>query len=364
MRMLKDSNGSAEKQVSRQIKHEPHSDQQNNTPETPAVDSGSVSISSNKNRSITREDIEVVQNLIERCMRLYMNRSEVVNTLSSRARIEPGFTTLVWQKLEEENADFFRAYNIRLKLKQQILLFNDLLEKQCQLMYPTPAEVPYTPMQNGFHHMPVNNLPMRYSVLQQQHSSPYVDQPPSNFVGSMPSYHVVHGVPSPGNIHPMQISSGKNMVMDRSAVDTVLAIPTCAIKLENPSSPASLASNGQFPFTPSEISGLRMDTSVIDSTYSSHLENSEELQLGPDVTGQPKEFLQLLGQNPWNPSLSDVTADWSNLQDFEALGNFSVPPLLSDADAFLDSPEQKDMVEDFFVDAVPGAGSPSEEEKP
>jgi hypothetical protein len=56
--------------------------------------------------------------------------------------------------LEEENADFFRAYNIRLKLKQQILLFNDLLEKQCQLMYPTPAEVPYTPMQNGFHHMP------------------------------------------------------------------------------------------------------------------------------------------------------------------------------------------------------------------
>uniref|UniRef100_A0A2N9GIY4 Uncharacterized protein n=1 Tax=Fagus sylvatica TaxID=28930 RepID=A0A2N9GIY4_FAGSY len=154
------------------------------------------------------------------------------------------------------------------------------------------------------------------------------------------------------------------MVMDRSAVDTVLAIPTCAIKLENPSSPASLASNGQFPFTPSEISGLRMDTSVIDSTYSSHLENSEELQLGPDVTGQPKEFLQLLGQNPWNPSLSDVTADWSNLQDFEALGNFSVPPLLSDADAFLDSPEQKDMVEDFFVDAVPGAGSPSEEEKP
>lgn len=104
------------------------------------------------------------------------------------------------------------------------------------------------------------------------------------------------------------------MVMDRSAVDTVLAIPTCAIKLENPSSPASLASNGQFPFTPSEISGLRMDTSVIDSTYSSHLENSEELQLGPDVTGQPKEFLQLLGQNPWNPSLSDVTADWSNLQ--------------------------------------------------
>jgi hypothetical protein len=35
-----------------------------------------------------------VQNLIERCLQLYMNKGEVVRTLSTRARIEPGFTTL------------------------------------------------------------------------------------------------------------------------------------------------------------------------------------------------------------------------------------------------------------------------------
>lgn len=35
-----------------------------------------------------------VQNLIERCLQLYMNRGEVVRTLSNRARIEPGFITL------------------------------------------------------------------------------------------------------------------------------------------------------------------------------------------------------------------------------------------------------------------------------
>lgn len=35
-----------------------------------------------------------VQNLIERCLQLYMNRDEVVKTLLSRARIDPGFTTL------------------------------------------------------------------------------------------------------------------------------------------------------------------------------------------------------------------------------------------------------------------------------
>lgn len=35
-----------------------------------------------------------MQNLIERCLQLYMNKGEVVRTLSTRARIEPGFTTL------------------------------------------------------------------------------------------------------------------------------------------------------------------------------------------------------------------------------------------------------------------------------
>lgn len=35
-----------------------------------------------------------VQNLIERCLQLYMNKEEVVKTLLNRARIDPGFTTL------------------------------------------------------------------------------------------------------------------------------------------------------------------------------------------------------------------------------------------------------------------------------
>jgi hypothetical protein len=35
-----------------------------------------------------------VQNLIERCLQLYMNRKEVVRTLSGQAKIEPSFTEL------------------------------------------------------------------------------------------------------------------------------------------------------------------------------------------------------------------------------------------------------------------------------
>ncbi|GLT46552.1 hypothetical protein SLA2020_202960 [Shorea laevis] len=76
-------------------------------------------------------------------------------------RTVPGFTTLVWQKLEEENGDFLRAYYIRLKLKKQIVLFNNLLEHQYHLMkYPVSSKVPLAPIQNRIHPMPVNNLPM------------------------------------------------------------------------------------------------------------------------------------------------------------------------------------------------------------
>ena len=70
---------------------------------------------------------------------------QVVYTLQQQAKVEPGFTQLVWQKLEEQNPDFFQAYYTRLKLKDQIVLFNHLLEQQVAMFqkmsrqYMTPA---------------------------------------------------------------------------------------------------------------------------------------------------------------------------------------------------------------------------------
>ncbi|GMP43777.1 hypothetical protein CsSME_00013011 [Camellia sinensis var. sinensis] len=155
MKDVQVSQNTPEIQSSTQVSHESQGDQQNNGTEAPLADSGSISTSSNDNKKVSREDIELVQNLIERCLQLYMNRDEVVKTLLNRARIDPGFSNLVWQKLEEENADFFRAYYIRLKLKKQIILFNHLLEHQYHLMkYPIPPKVPLAPIQNGIHPMP------------------------------------------------------------------------------------------------------------------------------------------------------------------------------------------------------------------
>ncbi|KAH9608191.1 hypothetical protein KSS87_015776 [Heliosperma pusillum] len=105
-----------------------------------------------------------VQNLIERCIQLHMSKVEAVSVLSRNANVVPAITELaivlklhifdsmvlyiscdtearlsyqgleVWQRLEEENREFFQFYYIRLALKEQINRFNQLLKKQAELM--------------------------------------------------------------------------------------------------------------------------------------------------------------------------------------------------------------------------------------
>ncbi|XP_044502542.1 uncharacterized protein LOC123223442 [Mangifera indica] len=358
---MKNSQSTKEIQSPTQISLESQNDEQNNqTTEAPLADSGSISASSNDGRKVSRQDIELVQNLIERCLQLYMNRDEVVKTLLTRARIDPGFTTLVWQKLEEENADFFRAYYIRLKLKRQIILFNHLLEHQYHLMkYPVPPKLLLAPIQNGIHPMPVNNLPMGYPVLQQP-PMPAAGQPHLDSMGcGISSCRVKYGIPAPGNFHPMQVNSGNDTVMDNSAAEVAPAIPHnsgMSSLSEMDVSPTSVASSGHFPFTASEMSGMGVDACALDTTFTSDVASSVGLQLGLDGgAGNSRDSLRSLDQIPWNFSLSDLTADLPNLGDLGPLGNYPGPPFLpSDSELLLDSPDQEDIVEDFFVDSVPG----------
>ncbi|GFZ05553.1 helicase with zinc finger protein [Actinidia rufa] len=315
MKNVQDLQNTPEIQSSPPVSHESQGDQQNKATEPPVADSGSISSSSHDNKKVSREDIELVQNLIERCLQLYMNKEEVVKTLLNRARIDPGFTTLVWQKLEEENADFFRAYYIRLKLKKQIILFNHLLEHQYHLMkYPVAPKVPLAPIQNGIHPMQVNNLPMGYPVLQQP-PVPATGQPHLDSMGcGTSSCHVVNGVPAPGNFHPIRMHSGNDMVMDSSAANVPPANPPSSAMSDMAVSPPSVASTGHFPFTASEISGMGVDTSALDTAFTSDVASSVGLQLPQDNgAGNSRDSLRSLAQIPWNFSLSDLTADLSNL---------------------------------------------------
>ena len=54
---------------------------------------------------------------------------------------------IVWQKLEAENPEFFKAYNLRLIVKDQINAFNDLLLQQYQMtkMFPSVQQVQQSP---------------------------------------------------------------------------------------------------------------------------------------------------------------------------------------------------------------------------
>jgi hypothetical protein len=104
-------------------------------------------------KKITANEIETVQRLIEKCLKLYMNQTEVATALNLEENIDQAFANLgaasftsdldmtarltifiVWQKLEETNPEFFKAYNIRLRIKEQITAFNYLVSQQAQLM--------------------------------------------------------------------------------------------------------------------------------------------------------------------------------------------------------------------------------------
>nr|XP_009791373.1 PREDICTED: uncharacterized protein LOC104238647 isoform X2 [Nicotiana sylvestris] len=96
-------------------------------------------MSSGDGRIVTSEDIEMVQNRIEQCLRHYMSQKEVLETLFIQEKIEPGFTELVWLKLEEENQEFFQAYHLKLMVKEQIMEFNRLLAEQVKMTHQLPS---------------------------------------------------------------------------------------------------------------------------------------------------------------------------------------------------------------------------------
>ncbi|KAL2486078.1 Uncharacterized protein Adt_30834 [Abeliophyllum distichum] len=83
------------------------------------------------------EDIAKVQNCIEKCLMVYMNKKEVMDTLITRDHQDPGVAEIVWHRLETQNPDFFKAYHLMRLVKQQIVEFNRLLSEQAEVMRRT-----------------------------------------------------------------------------------------------------------------------------------------------------------------------------------------------------------------------------------
>ncbi|KAJ1404184.1 hypothetical protein SESBI_26781 [Sesbania bispinosa] len=322
-------------------------------------------MSSGSVRRVSRQDIQLVQNLIERCLQLYMSQKEVVETLLHQAKIEPGFTELVWQKLEEENEEFFQAYYTRLVLKQQIMEFNRLLDRQVQAMHSHSTAVPSLPTSNGSHIPAVSSLstsngshipaipdnPTCYAAdrtqaaLKPEKMQHPVDSSLSNVFNNggsslHPSMHAVVDMSAHGN----RINGPPSMLSaHNSNMGLIQGINGGMIKSEpgySGCSPYMFGTDGNVLEARPTIGDASV-TSFTNVESNSHSVN--EAVLDPDTSS-----FGFLGQIPRNFSLSDLTADFSQSSDI--LETYSRSPFLAtDNENFLERGEQ---VENNRLDSI------------
>ncbi len=85
-------------------------------------------------QDLSWEELSLVKSLIELCMKQQIRRAEIYSLLERKASIDPGITNMVWQKLEEQNPDFFWAYDVSIKVRDQIIAFNFLFDQHTKLI--------------------------------------------------------------------------------------------------------------------------------------------------------------------------------------------------------------------------------------
>ncbi|XP_030484044.1 uncharacterized protein LOC115700591 isoform X2 [Cannabis sativa] len=319
-------------------------------------------------RRVSRQDIQLVQNLIERCLQLYMNQKEVVDTLLDQAKIEPDFTSLVWQKLEEENQDFFKAYYLRLMLKHQILEFNRLLQQQAQLMHQMhPSGVAPLPTSNGAH----ISLHQNSACYPQEHIGPALK--PENMhhaVGSCLSNAFTNGGSSVHqgmhnavdmSAHAGRIDAPQNMISTQNSnMGLLQGINGGMIKSEvgrmiKSEGGGVIKSEMGYPSTSPYMFGA--DNNVMESRP-----NIGDASVAPFSTVDPNpqalndslldvdtSSYGFLSQIPRSFSLSDLTTHFSQSSDI--LESYSRSPyLVPDAEDFLDSRERDNQGDNKRLD--------------
>eukprot|EP00736_Rhodelphis_marinus_P009904 Rmarinus@m.8198 len=173
-----------------------------------------------KDGRATMDDVQLVQMLIERCLQCYMSQFEVVTALHVQANIEPGFTHFVWEKLDHQNPEFFRAYQMRLRVKEQIKEFNMLVAHQTQMTTkPEVAQSPVRPPQ------PTST----------PHSHPRGTSHTGQTVSSM--LQQLQSPMTPKHVYPF-LHHDSNFAVDSP---TQSGLPTLAL-------PSPISAGGQFPF--------------------------------------------------------------------------------------------------------------------
>ncbi|XP_022742678.1 uncharacterized protein LOC111293895 isoform X2 [Durio zibethinus] len=293
-------------------------------------------------RRVSRQDIQLVQNLIERCLQLYMTQKEVVETLLAQAKIEPGFTELVWQKLEEENREFFQAYYLRLMVKQQIMEFNKLLEQQVRLMHQIhPTGVSSISNSNG-PHVPLKNTGQ--ALKQENMHHPMGSSLPNVFTNGSSSLHAGMHAPIEVPTHASRIDPPAAMLPTQSShMGLMQGINGKMLKSE-----AGYSGSSAYMFG-AESNALEARPTIGDASFSS-VESSTQPLNEPLLDADISSF-GFLGQIPRNFSLSDLTADFSQSSDI--LESYPRSPFLAtDNENFLDSREREHQGDNRRLDTI------------
>ncbi|KAI4381541.1 hypothetical protein MLD38_007606 [Melastoma candidum] len=301
-------------------------------------------MSSGSVRRVSRQDIQLVQNLIEQCLQLYMNQNEVVETLLVKAKIEPGFTELVWQKLEEENQEFFKAYYLRLTVKHQITEFNKLLEQQVHLMRQMhPGSVPVLPSTNGTH------VSQHFSgpgvVAENIHLPVGATLVPGTFANGGAALPASLHTPIEMSAHINRIDAASNMLHQSQNMGLLPGMNGVGmIKNEAGYSGSSYIFGGG-----DNVLDVRPTIGGPSVTSFSSVDSSPHPLNGALLDADSSSF-DLLGSIPRNFSLSDLTADFSQSSDI--LEYPRSPFLGPDAEHFLESRDRGEQGDDRRLNPI------------
>ncbi|KAE8681914.1 cystathionine beta-lyase [Hibiscus syriacus] len=308
-------------------------------------------MSTGPGRRVLRQDIQLVQNLIERCLQLYMTQKEVMDTLLAQAKIEPGFTELVWQKLEEENREFFQAYYLRLMVKQQIMEFNKLLEQQVRLMDQIHStgissisnsngpQMPPMPQNSSFYALE-NTGP---ALKQEDMHHPMGSSLPNVFTNGSSSLHAgIRTLLMP--THASRIDAPPGMLSTQNSnMGMMQGINGKMIKPE-----AGYSASSSYMFG-AKSNVLEARPTVGDTSFST-VESSTQPLNEPVLDADISSF-GFLGQIPRNFSLSDLTDDFSQSSDI--LESYPRSPFLAtDNETFLDSREREHQGDNKRLDTI------------
>ncbi|CAN6162795.1 unnamed protein product [Urochloa humidicola] len=260
----------------------------------------------------SEELLHKVQALIERCLQVYMNQKEVIDALSQQAKIEPCITELVWRQLEQQNPLFFKAYYMRLMLKNQIMVFNKLLEDQLQIMNKEfPSGISSMSLANGS-----NSNPLKQNSCFLPETAPG-SALPDGIMHNGSSSGLINGTPSGDQL----LNAGKDLHGLHSGIDASTSLQsdqnaTAVLFGDNGTSAtikteSGYSSNADFAFCGNNF--LESCQSIGDASGGGSFSSSElnGQPLNDSILDMESSSFSFLNQIPQSFIFSDLAEDFS-----------------------------------------------------